>query len=89
MKRIFLILSLFMFMFMVNLSAQDKITMSWLQKQPKSIAKDFYIWRYLNQNITPTQANNAIGQVRFFNNKFFIDIQKNLKTKHLKTLHLV
>ena len=84
MKRIFLILSLFMFMFMVNLSAQDKITMSWLQKQPKSIAKDFYIWRYLNQNITPTQANNAIGQVRFFNNKIFYRYTKKSKDKTLK-----
>ena len=48
--------------------AQD-ITMQWLEKQPKSYAKDFYIWRYLATDITPQEANKALSQVRRLNNK--------------------
>ncbi|MEA3553283.1 MAG: lytic transglycosylase domain-containing protein [Campylobacterota bacterium] len=61
-KLLFLILS-------INIFASDTITMSWLEQQPKSIAKDFYIWRYLDQNITSTQALEAIKQVNRLNNK--------------------
>jgi len=54
-----------------SLFANDKIDLDWLKKQPKSIAKDFYIWRYLNQDITPKEANNALSMVKSFNNKIF------------------
>jgi soluble lytic murein transglycosylase len=52
-------------------STEDKITLDWLHKQPKSYAKDFYIWRYLDKDITPQQANEALGQVKYFNDKIF------------------
>ena len=81
MKKTILILSLLIFT--LDLFAQNKITMNWLQKQPRSIAKDFYIWRYLNQNITPDQANKALGQVRSFNNKIFYRYTKRSKDKAL------
>jgi len=46
--------------------------MDWLKSKPKSYAKDFYIWRYLNnKDITPKQANEALSQVRYLNNKIF------------------
>jgi len=50
--------------------AQD-ITLEWLEKQPTSYAKDFYIWRYLSYDITPEQAKKALSQVRRLNNKIF------------------
>ena len=50
--------------------AQD-ITIEWLEKQPTSYAKDFYIWRYLSYDITPEQANKALSQVKQLNNKIF------------------
>jgi soluble lytic murein transglycosylase len=52
-------------------STEDKITLDWLSQQPRSYAKDFYIWRYLDKDITPQQANEALGQVNYFNNKIF------------------
>ncbi len=59
----------------INLFAIDKskhnITMDWLTKQPKSIAKDFYIWRYLAQDITPDEAMTACKQINRLNNKLF------------------
>ena len=45
------------------------ITMKWLEQQPTSYAKDFYIWRYLSQDITPKEANKALSQIRRLNNK--------------------
>lgn len=47
----------------------QEITLEWLNKQPKSYAKDFYIWRYLATDITPSQAKEALSQVRRLNNK--------------------
>ncbi|MEA2017105.1 MAG: lytic transglycosylase domain-containing protein [Campylobacterota bacterium] len=63
--------TLLLFIFTISLfaSPEKQISMNWLQQQPKSYAKDFYIWRYLKQNITPSQANNALSQVRYLNNK--------------------
>ena len=51
--------------------ANKHITLGWLNQKPKSYAKDFYIWQYLKQDITPSQANKALGQVRILNNKIF------------------
>jgi soluble lytic murein transglycosylase len=51
--------------------ASKQISLQWLNDKPKSYAKDFYIWRYLKQDITPDQANKALGQVRILNNKIF------------------
>jgi len=62
---------LFFLILTINIFASDTITMSWLKQQPNSIAKDFYIWRYLDQNITPTQALEACKQINTLNNKLF------------------
>ena len=64
-----LILSLLIFVTSLFGFSDDKITMQWLEKQPKSFAKDFYLWRYLNKNITAEESNKAISQVRYLNNK--------------------
>ena len=52
-------------------ATDNKITLDWLEQQPRSYAKDFYIWRYLKKDITPQQANEALEQVKYFNNKIF------------------
>jgi len=90
---------LLLFIFTTSLFATTKtISMNWLEKQPRSYAKDFYIWRYLKQNITPQQANQAISQVKYFNNKIFYryinksddEVYKDYKScMRSKTLSLV
>ena len=61
---------LFLLIFFLNiLNAQYQITQKWLDTKPRSIAKDFYIWRYLNQNITPDEAIWALGEARNVNTK--------------------
>ncbi|MEA2050660.1 MAG: lytic transglycosylase domain-containing protein [Campylobacterota bacterium] len=67
MKHILIIL-LLINAFILN---AKEIDLNWINKQPKSIAKDFYIWRYLNQNITPIQSLKAVEQVKYLNKKIF------------------
>jgi soluble lytic murein transglycosylase len=62
---------LLLFIFTTSLFSftNENITLKWLENQPRSFAKDFYIWRYLKQNITPKESNKALSQVRYLNNK--------------------
>jgi soluble lytic murein transglycosylase len=52
-----------LFLALSPLSAK-KITLAWLSEQPRSYAKDFYIWRYLDQNVTPREADTAFYQLK-------------------------
>jgi len=68
-------------------ASNDKITLEWLEKQPRSFAKDFYIWRYLDTDITPQQSNEALSQVRYLNNKIlyrYISKSKNVNLEDYK-----
>ena len=56
-------------LFLASTLFANDITLQWLNKQPRSYAKDFYIWRYLSGDITPEQANKALSGVRRLNNK--------------------
>ena len=67
--------------FVVNINAKQEITQEWLDTKPRSIAKDFYIWRYLNQDITPEQSIKALGQARNVNGKLLYRYSKKLKHK--------
>jgi soluble lytic murein transglycosylase len=48
-----------------------EITLEWLQTKPTSTAKDYYIWRYLHQNPTPSEALQALQQAKNVNRKLF------------------
>lgn len=75
---------LFTSLLSLSLFSNDKIDLNWLKQQPKSIAKDFYIWRYLNQNITPKEAQNVLPMVKSFNNKIFYRYISKSNDKILK-----
>ena len=78
MKKIILLISL---SFFLSLSAKNIITQNWLNDKPRSYAKDFYIWRYLNQNISPNEAIWALGEVKNVNTKLFKRYARKLKNK--------
>ena len=61
------------------LFAGEDITLQWLESKPRSVAKDFYIWRYLDQEITPEQAIKALGGAKYVNNSLFFRYAKKLK----------
>lgn len=53
------------------LANSDTINLEWLKDKPRTYAKDFYIWQYLKQDITPDQAMEALGQANYVNNRLF------------------
>jgi len=58
------------FLFLLTLPLLGKeITLEWLKSKPRSIAKDYYIWRYLHQDITPAQATEALQMAKRINRK--------------------
>jgi soluble lytic murein transglycosylase len=60
-RYLLLLLPLFVF-------AQD-ITLDWLSDKPRSLYKDFYIWRFLDQDISANEANEAMYQSSRINHK--------------------
>ena len=67
--------------------SNDKITLEWLDKQPTSFAKDFYIWKYLGKDISPKESNEALSQVRYLNNKLlyrYINKSKDINLQDYK-----
>ena len=84
MKFLFWFLLIFISSFANNF--KPELTLEWLSKQPRSITKDFYIWQFLNTNITPQEAINALGQARYVNNKLLFRYAKKLKHKETSTV---
>ena len=43
----------------------NDITLKWLENKPKGVYKDFYIWRFLQQDISSNEALKAMEQVKY------------------------
>ena len=71
-------------LFSTLLCADEKITLEFLNSKPRSIAKDYYIWRFLDQNITSDQAELALAQVCRMNKKLFLKFAKKIDDKGFK-----
>jgi soluble lytic murein transglycosylase len=54
----------------IHLIASD-ITLQQIDEKPTSRAKDFMIWEYFHQNITPQEAQKAFYQIRNVDRKLF------------------
>lgn len=61
-----------------------RITLHQINDKPKSIAKDFMIWQYLQQKITPRNAQLAFDQSDFFNRKLLLAYSKRSGSKKLQ-----
>ena len=66
MKKLF-ILCPFFFIF----TYANTITLDYLKQQPNGISRDFYIWLYLQQNITPQEAFEAYELANRKNQQLF------------------
>jgi soluble lytic murein transglycosylase len=76
MYRIIFIVSLFT----LTLIAEDNITREWLSEKPKNYIKDFYLWRYIEQN----KGNDndviwALSEAKNANHKIFFKYTKPSK----------
>lgn len=69
------------------LSSNDAITLSWLEDKPRSVTKDFYIWQFLQQDISPDEAAYALGEAKNVNFILFTNYAK--KFKHDETYAVV
>ena len=49
----------------------DDIPFSFFHDKPRSLAKDFYIYRFLDQNISAKEAQSLVGEVKNMNWKLF------------------
>ena len=66
-----------------KLADKEKITLDYIDVKPSGRIKNFIIWQYLNQDITPTQADNAYAQVVGNNHKIYARYIKKTKNKDL------
>lgn len=73
----FLFFSAFLTLFSSNLSCKE-ITLEFLNSKPRSITKDFYIWKFLDQDISPLDAKIALTQVNKLNYKLFYKFEKKM-----------
>ena len=73
--------TLFTIIFTSTINATTSIDKSWLEQQPRSYSKDFYISLYLKQNISSDDAILALGQAYRVNNKLLFPYAKALNNK--------
>ena len=73
--------TLFTIIFALSINATTSIDKSWLEQQPRSYSKDFYISLYLKQNISSDDAILALGQAYRVNNKLLFPYAKALNHK--------
>jgi len=64
--------------------ADAKITLKEISSKPSGHAKNFMIWQYLKQNITPEQADKAYAQVDGNSNKLLYRYARKTKNKDIK-----
>jgi soluble lytic murein transglycosylase len=78
---------LFSLLLVTPLSSNEAITLNWLEDKPRSVTKDFYIWQFLQQDITPDEAAYALGEAKNVNFILFTNYAK--KFKHDETYAVV
>ncbi len=62
---------LLLLFFSIQSFSAEEISYNFFRDKPRSLAKDFYISRYLDQNITSAEARSLIGEVKNMNWRLF------------------
>ena len=70
-KPLFRTFLLFFLLIGSSLYSQEPLTLQWLEDKPRSITKDFYIWQFLQQDITPEEVALALGEANNVNSTLF------------------
>ncbi len=65
-------------------SLDASITLQEIDSKPQSRAKNFMIWQYLKQDISPTEADKAYSQVKGKSNKLLYIYAKKTNNKEIK-----
>ena len=72
--------------FIIGTLFSKEITLGFLNSKPRSIYKDYYIWRYLDQNISSKTALKLLGEAKRVNRKLFIKFAKKIDDKSYKKI---
>ena len=72
--------------FLVSTNIYAEITLEEINEKPQSRAKNFMIWQYFNQDITPEQADKAFVQLDGVSNKLFFAYAKKTNDKEIKKI---
>jgi len=73
-------------LFVSSVVFSKEITLDFLNSKPKSIYKDYYIWRYLDNNISSKTALKLLGDTKRVNRKIFIKFAKKIDDKSYKKI---
>lgn len=73
----------FLFILLISAIANAEITLEQLSKKPTCRAKDFLIWQFLKQDITPKQAEEAYAQSTGKNYKLKREYLKRVESPEL------
>ncbi len=77
-------LKIFFTLALILACANAEITIQRIQSKPTSRAKDFMVWQYLQQNITPEQADEAFYELDGVSNKLFYAYAKKTDKEEIK-----
>ncbi len=65
-----------------NKIQMQKITKQWISEKPKGHIRDFYLWRYLDQNSTNDDVIWALSEANNANHKIFFKYTKKTMMMH-------
>ncbi len=71
-------------LFLILTSLDASIILRDIDSKPPSRAKNFMIWQYLKQNISPEQADKAYSQISGKSNKLFRLYAKKTNNPEIK-----
>ncbi len=77
-------LKIFFTLSLVLVCANAEISIQEIQSKPASRAKDFMVWQYLQQNITPKQADAAFYELDGVGHKLFYAYAKKTDKEEIK-----
>ena len=69
---------------LLSLSLYAEVTLEEIDSKPRSLAKNFMIWNYLHQDITPAQADAAFYQYRDVNTRLLKAYAKKTDREEVK-----
>ncbi len=75
------------FLAALTLSASTPLSLTFFQDKPQCLAKDFYIYTYLEQNTTtPQEAKELFGMVNTMNMRFFYLFAEKMDNEDFKKI---
>ncbi|MDD3344298.1 MAG: lytic transglycosylase domain-containing protein [Sulfurospirillaceae bacterium] len=87
MRSNFFVIGLFFYVTTLTLWANTPLTLDFFKDKPQCLAKDFYIYSYLERpETTPEEANQLFGMVYLMNMRFFYLFAEKMDNEDFKKI---